>query len=376
MKLVLKGLLILFVTMTCSCTNLTGKENIKGKVYNMGDDKAVLLFQGTPVSDTVKVKNGVFAFNVPNLKSNKYLIYFINNEVYLPGILDNNQIEIVADLKHVAYDHLQKVQIYGTNYNYYLRRYEATLDSLMMRYDKKYQDLYFNNCKRTEVPLDGEKFQNATAMIMKENPNMMTEINDLRYELMCEAANDYFIIEAIKGYKSLLTAEQYEHLVSLAPGYLKETNSDMRKLIGYSEKQSKLAKGKPAIDFTLEDIDGKPVSLKDFRGKIIMLDFWASWCGPCRAAFPHVRELYNKYKDKGFVIIGVSVDRNADKWVAASNEENISWINLIDNKKEKVASKYLADAIPTVVLINQKGEIVYRSNDPSGIDAELEKLLE
>lgn len=114
--------------------------------------------------------------------------------------------------------------------------------------------------------------------------------------------------------------------------------------------------GKEAKDFTLEDINGQQLSLSSLRGKYVLLDFWGSWCGPCIAAFPHLKEFYNKYRDK-VEILGVAIHDKKDKWKAVVEKNKLPWKLVIDVEGENsVAERYGIIASPTYVLLNPEGK--------------------
>lgn len=128
--------------------------------------------------------------------------------------------------------------------------------------------------------------------------------------------------------------------------------------------------GKPEVgslapDFVLNDTNGNPVKLSDYRGKVVMIDFWASWCNICVKAIPEVKEIYDKYSDKDFEIISVSVDHNEEEWKQALTAYSMNWVHVFDEKapsKNNVSSiKYKVSGIPTVVIIDKDGIIRYLS---------------
>jgi peroxiredoxin len=131
--------------------------------------------------------------------------------------------------------------------------------------------------------------------------------------------------------------------------------------------------GQPAKDFVQNNTEDKPVSLSSLRGKYVLLDFWASWCGPCRSEHPSMKKAYQKFKDKGFEIIAVSMDNKKDSWLKAIAEDGVPWIQVSDLKgtKNQVTLMYGVSAIPQNFLIDPNGKIIAKSLRGE----ELEKLL-
>jgi peroxiredoxin len=135
--------------------------------------------------------------------------------------------------------------------------------------------------------------------------------------------------------------------------------------------------GYPAIDFTLPDVNGKSVSLNSYKGKYVLVDFWASWCGPCRRENPAVVAAYQKYKDKGFDILGVSLDDNKDKWLAAIAKDNLTWTHVSDLKgwQSAVGKMYGVSSIPFNLLLDKDGKILAKGLRGAELDAKLGELL-
>lgn len=139
--------------------------------------------------------------------------------------------------------------------------------------------------------------------------------------------------------------------------------------------------GQPAPDFTLPQADGTPLTLSDLRGKIVIIDFWASWCQPCRAGNPYMKEFYAKYHDKGVEILGITNDSNHDAWRNAIEEDGLPWLNVADefpvpNTTARVITMYAAPYLPTLILIDREGTIVAHNIDKHDLEKEVEKLLE
>ncbi len=150
--------------------------------------------------------------------------------------------------------------------------------------------------------------------------------------------------------------------------YVKDFESQVAEL-------KKVPVGSIAPEIKLNTPDGKQLSLSSFRGKTVLIDFWASWCGPCRRGNPHVVEMYRKFKNKNFEIVGVSLDDNINAWKDAIKRDHITWIQGSELKKwdSEVVKVYNIDAIPYTVLIDKNGKIIAKGL--SGVELE-QKLIE
>jgi peroxiredoxin len=145
------------------------------------------------------------------------------------------------------------------------------------------------------------------------------------------------------------------------------------------EIAKKTGVGRMAMDFTQNDTLGNPVSLSSFKGKHVLIDFWASWCGPCRQENPNVVKAFNNYKDKGFTVLGVSLDQpNAkDKWMKAIHDDKLTWTQVSDLKywKNEVAVQYGIQAIPQNYLIDPQGKIIGKNLRGEALNKKLEEIF-
>lgn len=175
-------------------------------------------------------------------------------------------------------------------------------------------------------------------------------------------------------------ADEYSFLDSLSKGFeQKLPNSRYTK-----EFAAKLAPfknmirvGQPAPEITLNNPEGKPVSLSSLRGKYVLIDFWASWCGPCRQENPNVVKMYDRFKDKKFEIFGVSLDQSKDKWVSAIEKDKLSWVHVSDLKfwQSAAAQAYGVQAIPATFLVDPEGKVIAKNLRGGALEDKLAQLF-
>lgn len=132
--------------------------------------------------------------------------------------------------------------------------------------------------------------------------------------------------------------------------------------------------GFKAPEISLKNMEGNTVSLSSLKGKVVLIDFWASWCGPCRTANKNLKKLYNKYKDKGFEIYGISVDYNTKAWKKAIKADKINWIQVYD-EGGLIADKWRVSYLPTGFLLNKQGNIIAKDLDGKELEDKLIELL-
>lgn len=154
-------------------------------------------------------------------------------------------------------------------------------------------------------------------------------------------------------------------------------NPYVKDLDGIIKQLENVRIGKVAPDFTLSDTEGKSVSLRDFRGKYVLLDFWASWCPPCRRENPNVVKAFNNYKDKNFTIIGISLDRDKKKWLKGIEDDKLTWTHLSDLKywDSEIPALYGVRGIPANVLLDPDGVIVAKNITGDELHEKLAELI-
>ncbi len=220
-----------------------------------------------------------------------------------------------------------------------------------------HSDLYYKfNNKLETLKKNGDRVDFVKKMI-NENPNSPTCI--------------FFI-------NILNTKDYFSYHEKLSEGLSKYSyNKFIKDYITKTENAKKLIVGNEAPDIVLNDPDGKTIKLSSLRGQYVLIDFWASWCGPCRMENPNNVKLYNKYHDKGFEIYAVSLDKNKNSWLKAIKDDNLAWIHVSDLKywKSEGAKIYNVTGIPHTVLLDKEGKIIANGLRGNFLKLKLEEIF-
>ncbi|HBX21015.1 MAG TPA: AhpC/TSA family protein [Porphyromonadaceae bacterium] len=202
-----------------------------------------------------------------------------------------------------------------------------------------------------------------------------------------DSLNFHFVKENIKNdlgqylfmaSASMFSPEKQKEILALTDDEFK-ANANIQRIVERLENYENVAVGKKFVDFTLKDPQGKDVSLSDYagKGKVVLVDFWASWCGPCRDEMPNVVEAYKKYKNKDFEVVGVSLDQEHEKWVKGIQDLQITWPQMSDLNywDSPVVNLYAINGIPHTVLIGKDGTIIEKDLRGEELHKKLDELL-
>lgn len=197
-------------------------------------------------------------------------------------------------------------------------------------------------------------------------------------------AENYADRNSVLAILPALRGEKYAALVEKVLARLEAKNPNYAPLLKYKAnlaeakaQQERLAEGKIAPEFSFPTPDGKKhLGPQDFKGKILVLDFWASWCGPCRQEIPHLKEVYKTYKDKDVVIFSVSIDKDGAAWRKAMKEENMPWEQVQAPKAGKeVMKQYQFSGIPYILVLDKEGKIVGKNLRGKALSDKLEEMV-
>ena len=215
---------------------------------------------------------------------------------------------------------------------------------------------------------------NAFAQEMKK---ISDDVNNYAKNFIDENTASFASLAAIQ---MLNPEENISYYIKLADA-LSATYPNVTNLKGfksYVDEMKNSAVGMPAPEITMSSPDGKSISLSSLKGKIVMVDFWASWCKPCRAENPFIVSLYKKYKDKGFDIFSVSIDHDKNAWIEAIKKDNLSWKNHVSDLggwQSPVVKLYGFNGIPFTVLLDKEGNIAAKNLRGPELEEKLKELL-
>ena len=236
-------------------------------------------------------------------------------------------------------------------------------------YHRPALDGVFNKKKGIELARAMEKLEKQLADMKWEFVK-----NNIQTVVGFDMAKQYFQDMYVR-----ITPDQIDELEALVEKAWPNTEkaTEFKKM---AEVGKRIAVGAKYPDIELVNPEGKKVKLSEYvpAGKYAMLEFWASWCGPCRGEIPHLREVYKEYKDKGFEIISISIDRNDADWKKAMKEENMVWTQLNDPGEfdGPVAKVYNVQGVPTCILLDKEGRIFKTDMRGAQLDAVLEEIYD
>ncbi|MFD0861959.1 redoxin domain-containing protein [Sungkyunkwania multivorans] len=336
---------------------------------NVEDGKLVLLKKlengrSFITIDSATVANGKFSFTGDIEIPEMHMMFIDGVRGSLPVILEKGRIAIVADK-----DSLQYAQRSGSKSNDEYTEFMNNIKPLIT-------DIYSTQKELIEASRNND-MEKAEAL-KKEFSEKQTAIQDYQLNFIKEHPDAYFsavILQQVMASKQKSKEEireMYEMLsddvkkVKIAQNIEEEIN-----------KVDPLAIGSPAPDFTGKTPEGDELALNDMKGKVTVIDFWASWCKPCRVENPNVVKMYNKLHDKGLNIVGVSLDKDGEKWKEAIQADGLTWSHVSNLMfwNDPIAKQYQVTSIPHTVILDQNGTIVAKNLRGQALEAKVEELL-
>jgi peroxiredoxin len=359
----------LFISMFCYSLIALAQENpaekivFKGIADTMYNGSTIIMYNNPlSVIDSAKIANGGFTFTVPYEEPSRYMFYSKYEAKkkggYAPyGILIANSgtVNIKADMETLAKSVITNAPE-NDMYNAFALEGTANRQKVMDQLNEKYGAGVIKNLKKTDVQY---------SEVIKYYNELSAENNSkevVRLETFIKAHHNAFAsIYLLNAAASTIPAAKAESLYSMVGSKYKGTSYGTN-IIKVIEAGKLTALGKIAPGFEQPDTSGKIVKLSDFRGQYVLVDFWASWCIPCREENPNIVNAYRKFHGKGFNVLGVSLDQpgKKDAWLKAIHNDHLTWTQVSDLKfwNNAVAKLYGIQTIPQNFLLDKEGKVI------------------
>ncbi|MCP4121477.1 MAG: AhpC/TSA family protein [Bacteroidetes bacterium] len=364
MKTLFASLLTMLILVSCSTTEHSG-FTIAGQVEN-GDTVEIRLDareQGEWITlDTAVIENGSFtlsgAVEHPEMV---YLKFIKGDEInYTTVFLENSAITIQGDA-----DDVDALAINGSSVHDEYAVFAGGMDQVTEPYDTLYE---------LHSLAGSDQIKDSLEQLIKE-----VEEAEEQYVLDYISSNATSPVAPYAAIRSLAYYMEYDQLKPVVDQII-EGGTETKYLTSLNEmlvKLKQLAIGAKAPDFTEVLVDGSDFSMSSLAGKYVLLDFWASWCGPCRRENPNVVAMYEELGGEDFEIVGISLDKHRDKWLQAIDDDKLTWVHVSDLKGWKcaVADIYNVKAIPKTYLLDRDGNIVAKNLRGNELKDKIRELL-
>ncbi len=348
-----------------SCNN-NDELSIKGKIENAGEIKKVLLYETDQLVDSAFLNdNNEFKFRRIAPDANFYTLVIAEKNFLIVG-QNGDKLQFKSDYL----DTTNTYEISGSDVSEKIRDF----NKISTDYGKIFQSIQSEYASQININPDAkDSIYNA---LMPKFQSNMDEFSKEAYKFVQNNKDN------LAGFYAAGTIDQDKYEQELI-AYAEELKSKFPNNKSVQSFVSKMVGIKPvsigqiAPDFQLPDQNGKEFKLSDFRGKYILLDFWASWCAPCREENPNIVKQFEKFKNKNFTVLGVSLDDNRAAWVKAIKDDQLNWPHLSELKRwdGKVTLLYKVEGIPASFLIDPSGKIIAKNLRGAELEQFLEKTL-
>ena len=337
------------------------KLTITGKIKGIKEGILVSLTDVNKPADTIakaKVKKGVFILQ-QELKEPMLLNINMGTDKTLMTFLDNSSVKVSGDIAEIKNSRITGSKTHN-DFRDFKNIFDPKFDKLM-KINQQFQM--------------GQRSDSLVALMDNLKDTIQKEIDQFIKKRRASAVSAFLLAATLQLNDDILLTEQ--RVNSLKPSALENMYGNFLKQTVAETKINAI--GSMAMDFTQADTSGVPVSLSSFRGKYVLLDFWASWCGPCRQENPNVVANFQKFSPKNFTVLGVSLEKpgQKDKWLQAIYKDNLTWTHVSDLQfwNNAVAQQYRVQGIPQNFLIGPDGKILAKNLRGPALEQKLCEVL-
>ena len=359
---------LIALTLLGSCSN-KDEFILNGKIDNAGDLKKVLLYEGESVVDSAFLnENNKFRFRRTALEAKPYTLV-VGNRPYMLVLENGDNVEFNTDLNKNE----DQYSISGSEISSKLQK----LSSIRGVFQRAQNEIQTEFEQRTNK---GEDAATVQSELMLKHQGILDQTSKQTFQFANENRNNLAGFYAMLSLFSLDPITYEKELIAYADEARVKfpKNSSVQFFSNHMAELKPLSIGQKAPDFESLTPTGKTIKLSDLRGKYVLLDFWASWCGPCREENPNIVKQYHTFKDKGFTVLGVSLDDNQSAWLKAIKDDKLDWAQVSELKRwdSEAGQLYKITAIPTSYLIDPDGMIIGKNLRGSALAEALEKHLQ
>ncbi|CAG5077974.1 TlpA disulfide reductase family protein [Parvicella tangerina] len=360
----------------------TGSVDISGKIEGASGSTIYLYRYGVnpaELADSAQLAdNGAFSFNTAQQGYSFVGVGFQANNAALLLVGSGDEIQLSGSADNWSRDY----QVTGSGYsddvrNYLLMRQEYT-DKITLLKEELAATAKTDQATLEEINAQGMAMQEE---FVAKRDNFIKEMDDTP-ALYIALQDIYDPVSDIDQLKKIGEATNKYMPNSMFSNQVNQLIQQAEQQLAYADQQASsqgaLAIGKPAPELSFPTPEGKMLSLSSLKGKVVLLDFWASWCKPCRMENPNVVKLYNQYKDKGFTVYSVSLDNNKVKWTNAIQADGLSWPNHVSDLggwNSAPAAIYGVNSIPQTYLIGEDGTIIAKDLRGEDLANKLKEIL-
>ena len=359
--------LVISVLTYISCKNGGEKATtfISGDIKDYPDGKLILyrvFDEDSSIVDSSTIKGGKFLFELPGTEVRLANLLFPDGQATVQFFTEPGNISITG-----SRDKMQGIEVTGTNTNVLNAELKKSNESI----EAKYSSLMEIGSNAQQIG-DNKTMDSVRAILM----NLEKETNQSNVEYAKKHPES--VLSAYLGLMAVSSGVDMD----LAPLYNSFTPEVKKTFFGTKlqslvESAARTAVGSLAPDFEGMTPEGKLLKLSSLKGKTVLIDFWASWCGPCRQENPSIVKTFQDYNPKGFNIIGVSLDQEKDKWLGAITQDGLNWPHVSDLKgwKSNIAAMYGVQGIPQNFLLDSEGKIIAKGLRGQELNEKLKALF-